>query len=418
MTSTESSPRRQADEFDTDLNHHSAEFAQDPLRTLSELRSRCPVAKSSHWGGFWLLTGYDEVFDALHTPEIFSSRPDEQGVRGVPPQPGAGSLVPIDYDVPDVGFFRSFLLSALSPGSAREMQPMIREMANDFIDEFIERGTADVSEELFTPLPAQLILRLLGLDASRWAEWVTWVHGFVHDVGVDPEGAATKVMAMFAEIYQEISSARAQPQPGLLGELVVAERDGRALTDDELANMVFLLILGGMDTTAGLTGNSLLLIDAQPELRKHILDDPSVLDQGTEEFLRYATPTLSLPRTVTKDIEFHGRHLKKGEQVLIMYAAANRDPSQFEDPETIDLSRKATRHMAFGLGVHRCLGSNLARVMFKTMLTELLTRATDLAVRTSEVVRYADASSVYGVRHLPITFTPGQRTSSKDSLPD
>ena len=417
MTSTESSPRREADEFDTDLNHHSAEFAKDPLRTLSELQSRCPVAKSSHWDGFWLLTGYDVVFEALHKPEVFSSRPNEQGQRGVPPQPGAGSLAPIDYDQPELGFFRSFLLSALSPGAVREMQPMIREMANDFIDQFIERGTADVSDELFTPLPAQLILRILGLDASRWAEWVTWVHGFVHDMGVDPELAATKVMAMFAEIYQEIGSARAQPQPGLLGELVVAERDGRALTDDELANMVFLLILGGMDTTAGLTANSLLLIDAQPELRKQILADPSVLDQGTEEFLRYATPTLALPRTVTEDTEFHGRQLKKGEQVFVMYAAANRDPSQFEDPETIDLSRKATRHMAFGLGVHRCLGSNLARVMFKTMITELLTRAPDLAVRTSEVVRYDDASSVYGVRHLPITFTPGQRKSSKDSLP-
>jgi cytochrome P450 len=415
MTSTENSPRREADEFDTDLDHHSAEFAKDPLRRLAELRSRCPVAKSSQWGGFWLLTGYDEVFEALHTPEVFSSRPSEHGVRGVPPQPGAGSLVPIDYDQPDVGVYRSFLLSALSPGSAREMQPMIREMANDFIDQFIERGTADVTQELFTPLPAQLILRLLGLDASRWAEWVVWVHGFVHDPAVDPEGAVTKVMAMFAEIYQAIGSARAQPQPGLLGELVAAERDGRALTDDELANTVFLLILGGMDTTAGLTGNSLLLIDAQPELRKQILDDPSVLDQGTEEFLRYATPVLSLPRTVTEDTEFHGRQLKKGEQVLIMWAAANRDPSQFEDPETLDLSRKATRHMAFGLGVHRCLGSNLARVMFKTMIIELLTRAPDLAVRTSGVVRYDDASPVYAVRHLPITFTPGQRKSAENS---
>ena len=384
---------------------------------LSELQSRCPVAKSSHWGGFWLLTGYDEVFEAVHTPEIFSSRPNEQGQRGVPPQPGAGSLVPIDYDAPDVGVYRSFLLSALSPGAAREMQPMIREMANDFIDQFIERGTADVTQELFTPLPAQLILRLLGLDASRWAEWVVWVHGFVHDPAVDPEGAVAKVMAMFAEIYQAIGSARAQPQPGLLGELAVAERDGRVLSDDELANTVFLLILGGMDTTAGLTGNSLLLIDAQPELRQQILDDPSVLEQGTEEFLRYATPVLSLPRTVTEDTEFHGRQLKKGEQVLIMWAAANRDPSQFEDPETVDLSRKATRHMAFGLGVHRCLGSNLARVMFKTMITELLRRAPDLAVRRSEVVRYDDAGPVYAVRHLPITFTPGQRKSSQDSLP-
>ena len=236
------------------------------------------------------------VFEALHTPEVFSSRPNEQGRAGYHRSPARAVWYPSITTRPNVGVYRSFLLSALSPGSAREMQPMIREMANDFIDQFIERGTADVAQELFTPLPAQLILRILGLDPSRWAEWVTWVHGFVHDPAVDPEGAATKVMTMFAEIYQAIGSARAQPQPGLLGELVVAERDGRALTDDELANMVFLLILGGMDTTAGLTANSLLLIDAQPELRKQILADPSVLDQGTEEFLRYATPVLGLPR--------------------------------------------------------------------------------------------------------------------------
>lgn len=415
MTSTENSPRREADEFDTDLDHHSAEYARDPFPPLSELQSKCPIAKSSQWGGFWLLTGYDVAFEALHAPEVFSSRPTEHG-RGVPPVPGAGGLVPIDYDSPELGMYRSFLLSALSPGSVREMQPLIREMTTDFIDQFVERGTADVAQELFTPLPAQLILRMLGLDPSRWAEWVSWVHGFVHDHTVDPEGAATKVMTMFTTIYQEIGSARAQPRPGLLGDLVVAECDGRALTDDELANMVFLLILGGMDTTAGLCGNSLLLIDAQPELRKQILADPSVLDQGTEEFLRYATPTLGLPRTVSKDTEFHGRQLKKGEQVFVMYAAANRDPNHFDDSETIDLSRKATRHMAFGLGVHRCLGSNLARAMFKIMISELLTRVPDLAVRRSEVVRYADASAVYAVRHLPITFTPGRPKSSENSL--
>ena len=416
MTSTENSPRREADEFDIDLDHHSEEFARDPFPVLSELQSGCPVAKSSQWGGFWMLTGYEEAFEALHTPEVFSSRPNEHG-RGVPGVPGSGSLVPIDYDSPELGVYRSFLLAALSPGSVREIEPMIREMTTDFIDRFIERGTADVTQELFTPLPAQLILRILGLDPSRWEEWVSWVHGFVHDPAVDPEGAATKVMTMFATIYQEIASARAHRKPGLLGELVVAERDGRALTDDELANLVFLLILGGMDTTAGLSGNALLLIDAQPELREQILADPSVLDQGTEEFLRYATPVLGLPRTVSEDTEFHGRQLKKGEQVLVMFAAANRDPHHFIDPETIDLSRKATRHMAFGLGVHRCLGSNLARVMFKIMISEMLTRAPDLAVRSSEVVRYGDASAVYAVRHLPITFTPGRRKTAENSLP-
>ena len=136
---------------------------------------------------------------------------------------------------------------------------------------------------------------------------------------------------MFATIYQEIGSARAQPRPGLLGDLVVAECDGRALTDDELANMVFLLILGGMDTTAGLCGNSLLLIDAQPKLRKQILADPSVLDQGTEEFLRYATPTLGLPRTVTKDTEFHGRQLKR----VNRYSSCTPRPTAIRTNSTI-----------------------------------------------------------------------------------
>ena len=148
---------------------------------------------------------------------------------------------------------------------------------------------------------------------------------------MDPEGAVTKVMAMFAEIYQAIGSARAQPKPGLLGELVAAERDGCTLTDDELANMVFLLILGGMDTTAGLM-EFVAAHRRAARVAQAVLADPSVLDQGTKEFLRYATPVLSLPRTVTEDIEFHGRQLKKGEQVLIMWAAANRDPSQFDDP--------------------------------------------------------------------------------------
>ena len=417
MTSTESSPRREADEFDTDLDHHSAEFAKDPLRTLSELQSRRPVAKSSHWGGFWLLTGYDVAFEALHTPELFSSRPNEHGVRGVPPQPGAGSLAPIDYDQPEVGFFRSFLLSALSPGAVREMQPIIEEMTNDFIDQFIERGTADVSDELFTPLPAQLMLRILGLDASRWAEWVVVGTRIRSRRGRGPRRRGDEGDG---DVRRDLPGNRLGEGTAQAG---AARRAGRRRTRRSRAQRR-RTGQHGVPTDPRRHGHHgwsdrkfVAAHRRAARLRKQILADPSVLDQGTEEFLRCATPALGLPRTVTEDTEFHGRQLKKGEQVLVMYAAANRDPSQFDDPETIDLSRKATRHMAFGLGVHRCLGSNLARAMFKTMITELLTRAPDLAVRTSEVVRYDDAASVYAVRHLPITFTPGQRKSSKDSLP-
>lgn len=403
MTTTE-----RAEEFDTDLDQHSPEFMQDPYSKLAELRDRCPVAKSSSWDGFWIVSGYQEIFDALHDTDVFSSAPDENG-KGVPPAPGSPQLAPIDFDPPEVTFYRTFLLKHMSPGAAKKLKPTITEMANDFIDEFIEKGKADVSQELFTALPAQLILLMLGFDHTRWREWIVWVHGFVHERVADPEGSMNKILTMAGQIFTEITESRETGRPGLMTELINAEQDGRKLTDADLINTVFLLILGGMDTTAGLTGNSLLRIASDDGLRQHILDDPGVLERGTEEFLRHGTPTIGLSRRIAKDAVFHGRQMKEGDRVLLMYAAGNRDPRVFDDPDTLDLSRPENRHMAFALGVHRCVGSNLARVMFKVMITELLTRAPDLKVDFDNVQRYPDAGDVYAVKHLPITFTPGLR---------
>ncbi|AFC54389.1 MULTISPECIES: cytochrome P450 [Mycobacterium] len=393
--------------FDTDLDQHSAQFMQDPYGKLAGIRDRCPVAKSSAWGGFWIISGYQEIFDALHDTEVFSSTPDENG-KGVPPAPGSPQLAPIDFDPPEVGFYRSFLLKHLSPGAAKKLKPDITEMTTAFIDEFIERGRADVSQELFTALPAQLILKILGFDHTRWREWISWVHGFVHERVADPEGAMNKILTMAGQIVSEINESRETQRPGLMTDLINDEQDGRKLTDADLVNIVFLLILGGMDTTAGLTGNSLLKIAADDAVRRRIIDDPTILDRATEEFLRHGTPTIGLSRRVAKDAVFHGREMKAGERVLLMYAAGNRDPRAFEDPDTLDLDRSDNRHMAFALGVHRCLGSNLARVMFKIMVTELLARVPDFTVDFDNVERYPDAGDVYAVKHLPITFTPGQ----------
>lgn len=396
------------EEFDTDLDQHSPEFMRDPYSKLAELRDRCPVAKSSSWDGFWIISGYEEIFDALHDTDVFSSTPDENG-KGVPPAPGSPQLAPIDFDPPEVGFYRSFLLKHMSPGAAKKLHPTITQMASDFIDEFIERGTADLSQELFTALPAQLILKMLGFDHTRWREWISWVHGFVHERVVDPEGSMNKILTMAGQIVAEINESRETQRPGLMTELINDEQDGRKLTDADLVNVVFLLILGGMDTTAGLTGNSVLRIAADDQLRQRIIDDPSMLDRATEEFLRHGTPTIGLSRRVTKDAVFHGRKMKEGDRVLLMYAAGNRDPRVFDDPDTLDLDRPDNRHMSFALGVHRCLGSNLARVMFKTMITELLDRAPDFKVDLGKVERYPDAGDVYAVKHLPISFTPGRR---------
>jgi cytochrome P450 len=170
-----------------------------------------------------------------------------------------------------------------------------------------------------------------------------------------------------------------------------------------------MMMLGGMDTTSGLTGNALLCLMERPELRQVLIDDPGLLASATEEFLRHSTPTLGLGRTIKRSEQFHGQELRAGEFAMLMWAAANRDPAMFEDPATIDFHRPNTRkHMAFGVGVHRCLGSHMARMMFQEMMSEILQRLPDFELK-GEPVRFEDAGEVYAVRRLPIKFTPGPR---------
>ncbi|NMD61351.1 UNVERIFIED_ORG: hypothetical protein FNL38_102258 [Nocardia globerula] len=391
--------------FGIDFDHHGPEFVADPYAIMAALQSKCPVAHSKAWDGFWVFTGYEEIFEAQQRPDVFGNGVE----RGIPQAPNAQPLIPIHYDGPDLARYRSFLLGTFSPASVKIIDPTIRALTNELIDTFIERGAADLSVELFTPLPARVFLRILGVDDSNWRDWVRWVHCFTHDRTVDPKGAAEGIAEMYAAIAILIAGARANPRPGLLGDLVSAERDGRRLDDAELSNMIFMLTLGGMDTTAGLTGNSLLRIAESDSLRQDLLDDPALLDKGTEEFLRYSTPTIGQARYIKSDIDFHGRQLKAGDRVYLMYAAANRDPSMFEDPDSIDIRRKANRHMSFAVGAHRCLGSNLARAMFRTMISSVLDRIPDFRVDLDAVERYPDAGDVYAVRHLPVTFTPGDR---------
>ena len=164
-----------------------------------------------------------------------------------------------------------------------------------------------------------------------------------------------------------------------------------------------------MDTTSGVTGNTLLLVDQDPALRQQLIDEIDFIPKAIEEFLRIAGPGGGLYRRVTRDTEFHGEQLCQGDRVLMMFWAANRDPRAFRDPETIDIHRTNNRHMAFGLGPHRCLGSHHARLMFTTLLRGIITRIPDFAVQWEGVERFEDCGSVYAVRHLPVTFTPGKR---------
>lgn len=402
MTAFDSRPRAEVD-----LDHHSHEFREDPFGRFKRMReSGCPVAHSDHYGGFWAFVDYTSVFDAARDDGLFNSFPSV----GVPANEMPFPILPIESDPPHTGELREATLRQFSPASAERARPMATAIATELIDRFIERGECDIVGELTTPLPAQMILRLLEWDESRHAEWVRWVHTVVHDRAHDPEKAGAAGMEMFAEIGKQLAERREKGLgDDLFSDIMRGTLDGRPLDDIQITMYGFLMMLGGMDTTSGFTGNVLLRLCQEPDLRRQLIEDPALITRGTDEFLRACTPTLGLARTLSRDAEFHGQPLREGDRAILMWAAANRDPDMFPNPDAVDLHRaNARKQMAFGVGIHRCLGSHFAKMMFQVMTTEVLQRLPDYEL-AGDYERFEDAGDVYAVRKLPIRFTPGPR---------
>jgi cytochrome P450 len=389
---------------------HGEEFCRNNYQVYDDLRARCPVAWVTNSGGFWLLTDYESVFEATRDDELFYSS-DGAGINEPDHDSGyLATMPPILTDPPVTGKMRQLSIKHLTPGAAQRMEPEIRAIATELIDTFIERGEADIVKELTTPLPARVILRMLNFDETRWPEWVVYVHTLVHGAegGENPDTVRPKMQEAIAHEMRRRAELH-MPADDLVGSILGGTVDGRELTPEEKFGYVLLLLFGGMDTTSGLTGNTLVQMSRHPELKQQLIDNPNLLDSATEEFLRHSTPTQGLGRKVSRDATFHGQELKKGERVMLAWAAANRDPDVFDAPDEVRVDRHPNRHLAFGVGQHRCLGSNLARTMFKVMITEILDRLPDFTMVDEEPDRFTNAVNVYAPRSLPIRFTPGAK---------
>jgi cytochrome P450 len=211
-------------------------------------------------------------------------------------------------------------------------------------------------------------------------------------------------------LYQGIAGIRAEPRPGLIDALIKADIDGHHPDDLEVLSVVTLLIGGGFDTTTALTAHSLEWLSENPDERHRLIDDWDELrDRATEEFLRYYTPAPGDGRTVAQDCVLAGAQMKEGDRLWLSWAMANRDETVFEDPHTINLDRKGNRHASFGLGIHRCIGSNVARATYKTMLRAVLDRMPDFVCDPAGAVHYDSSGVINGMKNLPATFTPGPR---------
>lgn len=384
-----------------------------------QMRQRCPVVWSEEHGGYWVVTGRELLGELAKRPDLLSNDHDPLGVRngygGVAiPSPAGGTTRGgfLEMDPPEQLEFRRVLNPFLSPAAVERWRTMVTDLSRACLDDVVETGEIDFVDDLANIVPAVLTMGMLGLRLVDWVHYCEPAHATVYTPPQSPDHPRVMEMAMHMalRLAGELEQAKANPRPGMLGALVKAQQTNPAtFNDDDLVGTLVLLIGGGFDTTTALTSHALHWLDHRPTDRHRLLEEPGLIDTATEEFVRFVTPAQGGGRTVIADCEVGGHHFGEGERVWMAYALANHDPAVFTDPDEIVLDRFPNRHAAFGLGVHRCIGSNLARMSFKTMVGEVLRRLPDYRVRADGVVRYEDIGTINGYQHLPATFTRSRR---------
>jgi cytochrome P450 len=356
------------------------------------------------------------VTKALRDHETFSSAKyvDEQGEphNGVTIPTSQGfRIVPTETDPPEWNGFRRILNPVFAPAAVERLEPLIASITDDVINGVIERGEVDLVLDLINPITALITLHILGLPLGDWLAFA----GPIHEITYSPVGspgfdrAVEGIADILDRFRRAIAEHRAEHRDDLIGYMIDSSIDGEHLGDDALVDLCFQILAGGVDTTTGLLGSTFVYLDQHPEERSRLVGDPTGLRIATEEFLRAFAPLPSNARTVTTEVEFGGQRLCPGERVLALFASANRDESVFEDPDVVKLDRFPNRHTSFGIGIHRCLGSNLARAMFRTIVTQVLERMGDYRIVDGGAERYQSIALVNGFVSVKATFTPGAK---------
>jgi cytochrome P450 len=403
----------------TDFNHHSQEFHAQRHARWAELR-QCPVAYNSRYGGFWVVSGYDEVATVARDAETFSSRYlrepldgiDYLGIAGIPRSPAIPTAGIAEVEGTLHRAIRRALNPYLVPAAVAGLAPRMEATAAWFLDQRIEVGAMDLVLDFTNPVPAVLTMELLGLPADNWERYAELFHGAIAHRPGSPEfdEAIANVPPLLVELRDVIADRRRQGGDDPITELVeLVLDDDRRLTDDELVAVVWNLVGGGLDTTTSLTSLTLHHLDGHRDLRQRLIDQPELLEPATEEFLRFFSVNETLTRTVTRDVELAGQQLHRGDHLLLSWLSANRDPEAFACPDEVVLDRETNPHLAFGVGPHRCIGLHMARTMFQVLMRAVLARIPDYQVDPTATVFYHGNPELNGVVRMPATFTPGPK---------
>lgn len=399
-----------------DFDHTSEEFARDGDAIVADLRRRCPVAHTERHGGYWVLTSYRAAERALRDDATFSSRheppaPDGFHLAGVNIPEAAQSNVLIEQDPPEWNPIRRILNPLFAPPKIEALRATFERFTAECLDRVVESGTIDFVLDLANPVPAMATLDFLGLPLDQWEQFAEPCHAVVFSRPGTPDFAKAidGQRWMFDALRREVAARRDEPRDDNLTVIMRADVGGRTLDDDEVVSLCGTIVNGGVDTTTALLANAIEYLDRDHDLRAELAEEPAKVEVAAEEFLRYFSPVQAFARTVVHDTELGDQRLTRGDRVLVHFGAANRDEEEFPDPDAFVADRSPNRHMSFGLGKHRCIGSTFARVEFTVMLQQVLARMPDYVVDRAAMEPYPSHGIVRGYVRMPGSFTPGSR---------
>jgi cytochrome P450 len=387
--------------WETDFDHTDDVWAADPYPIWDRLRQECPVAHSERYGGVWLPTRYEDVEAIAYDTEHFTSRsvivsefrpPMELAPAGVAP--------PISSDPPFHKDARRMLLPIFSPQAIEKLEPSTRAYCEELIESMRGRAVVDAAEEYAQHIPVRVIANMLGLPESDADVFRGFVNHVIEGVSLPMEKRAEGMLALFAYMRDQIDDHIANPRDDLISFLLQSEMNGEKLDQFQVGRTIALLLLAGVDTTWSAIGASIWHLAKTPADRERLVKEPELLPVAIEELLRAYAP-VTMARLVREDTEWNGCPMKAEEWVLLSFPSANRDPKAFDRPDEVVIDREVNRHAAFGLGMHRCAGSHLARMELRVALEVWLDAFPTFELADPDAVRWS-GGQVRGPRTLPI----------------
>ena len=382
-----------------DFDHTDARWTENPFPIWDALRAHSPVVHTERFLGCYLPTTYEAVKEIAYDTEHFSSR--RVIVRDVRPE-----LIPsppITSDPPEHKAAKQLLLPSFTPDAIKKLEPRVRAICNELIDEFVNDGRCDAAARYTKHIPVRTIAHMLGIPEEDGDLFVKWIHEIL-ELGIkDNDQLMSAIHEMSAYFANHIAQRKKSPTGDLISTLMNAkDRQGQPLSDAHVVGSLRLLLIAGIDTTWSAIGSSLWHLARTPSDRERLLAEPELMTIAIEELLRTYSP-VTMAREVMKETTVSSCPVKPGNMVLLSFPAANRDPAMFPDADKVVIDRKENRHVAFGLGIHRCVGSNLARMEMAVAIEEWLKRIPDFRLDPAGHVTWSEGT-VRGPRRLPILF--------------